>query len=176
MLLNTLEFLLKSRLLNIKELSSKSDIYYETLIKLVNDKNKMPSGETLNSLCKTLQTNPGTISFHVRLKECYKQEFLNKSYLKQDHIIDCCRYFVVLEANYFVDYFDLDLPFDMVKYKNLTDCFGRKYHTLNNLFLVMEYFEGFDFSRLTITDELAQPAIEEYDSEVRQRIADEIFR
>ena len=163
MLLNTLEFLLKSRKLNIKELASKSDSYYETLIKLVNDKNKMPSGETLNSLCKTLQTNPGTISFHVRLKECYKSEFLNKSFLEQDFIIDCCRYFVVLEANYFADYLDLDLPLDMVKYKTISDSFGGKFYTLNNLFLVMEYFEGFDFSRLTITDELAQPAIEEYD-------------
>ena len=166
MLLNTLSFILKSRQLTIKELSRQTGIGYESLIKLVNDPEKLPNAESLKSLCEILQTTPQTIFFYAGMSPSMEKEFLSKEKSEQEFIINCSRYFVVLTGKYFTGHEDLLLSFDTSDYKSLTDDNGIKYHTLDNLFNVIEYFEGLYYLSLNITDELAEPHIKEYDAKI----------
>ena len=166
MLLNNLSFILKSRNLNIKQLATYCDIGYDSLIKLVNNPEKLPNADTLKSLCESLQTTPQTIFFYAGMGPSMEKEFLSKEKSEQEFILNCCRYFVVLTGNYFTRREDLLLPFDTSDYKNLTDANGRKYHTLDNLFDVIEYFPSLYYLSLNITDELAEPHIKEYDANI----------
>lgn len=164
--MNNLSFILKSRNLNIKQLATYCDIGYESLIKLVNNPEKLPNAENLKSLCESLQTTPQTIFFYAGISPSMEKEFFSKEKSEQEFITNCSRYFVVLVGNYFTRHEDLLLPFDMSDYKNLTDDNGRQYHTLENLFSVIEYFEGLYYLSLNITDELAEPSIAEYDAKI----------
>ena len=166
MLLNTLSFILKSRQLTIKELSRQTGIGYESLIKLVNDPEKLPNAESLKSLCEILQTTPQTIFFYAGMGPSMEKEFLSKEKSEQEFIINCSRYFVVLTGKYFTGHEDLLLSFDTSNYKSLTDDNGIKYHTLDNLFDVIEYFPSLYYLSLNITDELAEPHIKEYDAKI----------
>lgn len=166
MLLNNLSFLIKSRNLNIRELAANCDIGYDSLIKLVNNPERLPNADTLKSLCESLQTTPQTIFFYAGISPCNEKEFLNKHKCEQEFIIDCSRYFVVLLGNYFTSPENLLLKFDRAAYKHITDDNGRKYYTLENLFNVIEYFEGLYYLSLNISDELAVPGIAEYDSKI----------
>ena len=166
MLLNTLEFILKSRQLNIKQLASYCDIGYDSLIKLVNNPEKLPNADTLKSLCESLQTTPQTIFFYAGISQKIEKEFYSKEKSEQEFIINCSRYFVVLVANYFTVKENLLLPFDIENYKNITDDNGRKYHTLENIFNVIEYFPSLYYLSLNITDELVVPHIAEYDAKI----------
>ena len=166
MLLNTLSLILKSRNLNIKQLATYCDIGYESLIKLVNNPEKLPNADTLKSLCESLQTTPQTIFFYAGISSSMEKEFFSKEKYEQEFIIDCSRYFVVLVANYFTAKEDLLLPFDIENYKNIADSNGRKYHTLENLFNIIEYFPSLYYLSLNITDELVVPHIAEYDARI----------
>lgn len=167
MLLNTLDFILKSRQLNIKQLSEHCDIYYDTLIKLVNNKNLIPSGYNLDSLCRELQTSSNTIIFYINVSK--KPEFLGKSEQEQNFILDTIRYFVVLEGDYLVrQHNDLILPFDIESYKNITDDEGKRYYCLENIFLGKEYFYIPNLLNMNIPIELAQPVIDKYEQEMKE--------
>lgn len=104
MLLNNISFILKSRKLNIKQLATYCDIGYDSLIKLVNNPEKLPNADSLKSLCECLQTTPQTIFFYAGTSSTMKKEFFSKEQSEQEFLINCCRYFVVLVGNCFTSH------------------------------------------------------------------------
>lgn len=137
MIVNTLEFLMKSRrLASPSEIASKSELNYTTVRKILLNRDVVPSGNTLSQLCSLFQIPVGNVIQHLEVADRFKDEFNSLPATEQNRIIDCSRYFHVEKQRLILSNNHLKYPIDYDHYESLD------YNTVNNFGLVLKYFRG----------------------------------
>ena len=136
MIVNTLKFLMESRLISASTIAAESELNYSTVRKILLNRDVIPSGNTLSQLCCLFQVSVGTIIHHLNIADRFKDEFYGLSATEQARIIDCSRYFHVAERRPIFSNKHLKYPIDYDYYETLD------YSTMDNLAAVIKYFEG----------------------------------
>ena len=136
MIVNTLKFLMESRLISASTIAAESELNYSTVRKILLNRDIIPSGKTLSELCYLFQVSVGTIIHHLDVADRFKDEFYSLPETEQARIIDCTRYFHVLERRPIFSSKHLKYPIDYDHYETLD------YNIMDNLAAVIKYFEG----------------------------------
>ena len=136
MIVNTLKFLMESRLISASTIASESELNYSTVRKLLLNRDVIPSGKTLSELCCLFQVPVGTVIHHLEVADNFKDEFYSLPATEQARIIDCSCYFHVEKQRPIINDQHLKHPVNYDYYESLD------YNTLDNFGLVLKYFQG----------------------------------
>ena len=136
MIINTLKFLIESRLISASAIAKETELNYSTVRKILLNRDVIPNGNTLSQLCSLFQVSVGTIIQYLDIADRFKDEFYSLPATEQNRIINCSRYFHVEEQKLILSNNHLKHPIDYDHYESL-DC-----NTLDNFGLVLKYFQG----------------------------------
>ena len=136
MIINTLKFLMESRLISASAIAKETELNYSTVRKILLNRDTIPNGNTLSQLCSLFQVSVGTIIQYLDIADRFKDEFNGLPATEQARIIDCSRYFHVEEQRLVLNNNHLKYPIDYDHYESLD------YNTLDNFGLVLKYFQG----------------------------------
>lgn len=142
MIVNTLKFLVESRLITPTIIAAESELNYTTVRKILLNRDVIPNGNTLSQLCSLFQVSVGTIVQHLNIADRFKDEFYNLPVPEQVRIIDCSRFFHVEKSRNVFSNEPIRYPINYDYYET------SDYSTLDNLEAVVKYFEG------TLTEDL----------------------
>lgn len=136
MIVNTLKFLMESRLISASTIATESELNYSTVRKILLNRDVIPSGKTLSELCSLFQVSVGTVIHYLEVADRFKDEFYSLPVSEQSRIIDCSRYFHVEKSRNVFSNQPIKYPIDYDYYET------SGYSTLDNLETVVKYFEG----------------------------------
>ena len=136
MIINTLKFLMESRLISASAIAKETELNYSTVRKILLNRDVIPNGNTLSQLCSFFQVPVGTIIQYIDIADRFKDEFYTLPATEQARIIDCSRYFYIEKQRPIIDDRHLKHPVNYAYYESLD------YNTVNNFGLVLKYFQG----------------------------------
>ena len=136
MIINTLKFLMESRLISASTIAKETELNYSTVRKILLNRDVIPNGNTLSQLCSLFQVSVGTIIQYLDIADRFKDEFHSLPATERNRIIDCSRYFHVYDQRPILSDNHLKYPIDYDHYESLD------YNTVDNFGLVLKYFQG----------------------------------